>query len=466
MNQNKLAYSEFCQDGFRICVLDSVIPVRVPRSSLDELGLDYLERVPHKDVALRGTPREAAPYTPRFESLYWFPRIAFDYNTFKPGTYLVLNDVLDKMTFIGGAAVNQKREYDLYGLVEYKQFYPTIFAEYFNIQRRLTSYFADSSRIVGEDDLGGVLTPVYDQYRIRYRYNLNEISVGLGIPIVGASNIKTRATYDQYVAHNRFDDETSVSLSYFRGWSWKTGYYTDARKPGLLTEISPSSGYRGYFEYTRANHDFIKDIEIGGDAVGLKEIYDPNNYNLFDLGFEKYLRSPIKDHSAELRFHGGLITEAVDPFFYQYAGGLPGMRGYSFYSLGGTRTAVGTLTYRFPLVKRAALGLWPFSVNRLYANVFADVGDAWVGDYKDRDVKKDVGAGLRMQLHSFYSYPTAISFDVAYGLDKFDVVEDDVTTTYGKELRYYLTVLFDFYTPIIPPARHPSSCGCSHCSHN
>jgi WD40 repeat protein len=465
VHNGKMAYSEFCEDGFRICVLDTFENVRLPRSnSLDE-GAGYLASIPKKDVKLRGEAREAAPYTPRFESLYWFPRIAFDYNTFKPGTYLVLNDVLDKMTFIGGAAVNQKREYDLYGLVEYKQFYPTIFAEYFNIQRRLTSYFADSSRIIGEEEIGGELSPVYDQYRIRYRYNLNEISVGLGIPLIGASNIKTRATYDQYVAHNRFDDETSVSLSYFRGWSWKTGFYTDVRKPGMLTEISPSSGYRGYFEYTRANHDFIKDIEIGGDAVGLKEIYDPNNYNLFELGFEKYFKSPIKDHSAEFRFHGGLITEAVDPFFYQYAGGLPGMRGYSFYSLGGTRTAVGTLTYRFPIVKRAAIPLWPVSINRLYGTVFADAGDAWVGNYEDRDIKKDIGAGLRMQLHSFYSYPTAISFDVAYGLDKFDVVEDDVTTSYGDELRYYLTILFDFYTPIIPPSRHPSSCGCSHCSH-
>ncbi len=466
VHDGRLAYSEFCDDGFRICMLDSFDAVRLPRSSLDELGNDYLSQIPTDEVPLRGQARPAEPYRPRFESLYWFPRIAFDYNTFKPGAYLVLNDVLDKMTFIGGAAVNQKREYDLYGLVEYKQFYPTIFAEYFNIQRRLTSHFADSSRIIGEEEIGEILSPIYDQYRIRYRYNLNEISVGMGIPINAATNIKTRATYDQYVAHNRFDDESSVSLTYFRGWSWKTGLYMDARRPGMLTQVSPSSGYRGFFEYTRANHDFITDIEIGGDAIGLREIYDPNNYNLFELGFEKYFKSPIKSHSAEIRFHGGFIDENVDPFFHQYAGGLPGMRGYSFYSLGGTRTAVGTFTYRFPLVKRAAVALWPLSINRIYGSLFTDVGDAWVGDYEDRTVKKDVGAGLRMQLHSFYSYPTAISFDVAYGLDKFDVVEDGVRTGYGEELRYYLTILFDFYTPIIPPARHPSSCGCSHCSIN
>ncbi|MBK6766940.1 MAG: BamA/TamA family outer membrane protein [bacterium] len=460
----KLAYSDFCGDGFRVCVADSISPVRMPRRSLDDAE-SYMAKIPTEDVALRGTARNADPYRPRFESLYWFPRIAFDYKKFKPGTYLVLNDVLDKVTFIGGAAINADREYDLYGLAEYKEFYPTIFAEYFNVQRRLTSYFADSSRIVGEEDDGRGPIPIFDQYRIRYRYNLNEISVGLGLPLTETMNVKTRATYDQYVAHNRFDDESSVSLTYFRGWSWKSGYYFDARRPGMLTEISPSSGYRGFVEYTRANHDFIKDIEIGGDAVGLREIYDPNNYNLFEAGLEKYFKLPLKSHSAELRLRGGYIDENVDPFFHQYAGGLPGMRGYSFYSLGGTRTAVGTLTYRFPLVARAAVGLWPLSINRVFGSIFADFGDAWTGDYGDRSPKKDIGAGLRMQLHSFYAYPTAISFDVAYGLDEFDVVEDNVTTSYGDELRYYLTVLFDFYTPIIPPARHPSSCACAVCAH-
>ncbi|MCL4304532.1 PD40 domain-containing protein [bacterium] len=459
----KLAYSEFCGDGFRICVADSPSVVRLPRSALDEAE-SYLARVPKNEVALRGVQRETEPYRPRFESLYWFPRIAFDYNKFKPGTYLLLNDVLDKLTFIGGAAVNQDREYDLYGLAEYREFYPTIFAEYFNVQRRMTSFFADSSRIIGEEEIGGRPSPLFDQYRIRYRYNLNEVSVGVGIPLVATANVKTRATYDQYVAHNRFDDETSVSLTYFKGWSWKTGFYLDARRPGILTNISPSSGYRGFVEYTRANHNFISDIEVGGDAVGLREIYDPNNYNLFEAGLERYFKSPIQIHSMEVRLRGGFIDENVDPFFYQYAGGLPGMRGYSFYSLGGTRTAIGTVTYRFPMIKRAAINLWPVSLNRVYGSLFADIGDAWTGEYGARSPKKDIGGGLRMQLHSFYSYPTAISFDVAYGLDKFDVVEDNVRTSYGEEVRYYLTVLFDFYTPIIPPARHPSSCGCSRCA--
>ena len=172
-------------------------------------------------------------------------------------------------------------------------------------------------------------------------------------------------------------------------------------------------------------------------------------------GLERYFSLPGWDHTLELRGRGGYIGEHVDPFFFLYAGGLPGMRGYSFYSLGGEKTGVATATYRFPIVRRGGIHVWPLSVNRIYGTVYADVGNAWGGNVyrtdtneKDERLKKDVGAGLRVQMHSFYSYPTAISFDVAYGLDKFTVREEgSVPTNYGREFRYYLTVLFDFYSP-------------------
>lgn len=138
---------------------------------------------------------------------------SFDYNTFKPGTYVLINDVLDKLTFIGGFAINQKKDYDLFGSVEYREFYPTIFAEYYNIQRRITSHFADSTRIIGEDPS---FQPIYDQYRIRYRYNLDELDFGLKLPLGEATSLVLQE-FGQLYANNRFDDGTSVAIKYFKG---------------------------------------------------------------------------------------------------------------------------------------------------------------------------------------------------------------------------------------------------------
>jgi hypothetical protein len=47
-------------------------------------------------------------------------------------------------------------------------------------------------------------------------------------------------------------------------------------------------------------------------------------------------------------------------------------------------------------------------------------------------------------LTSFFTFPTAITLEAAYGLDKFQVNQTDFSGTYGQEWRYYLTILFDF----------------------
>ncbi|MDD5089093.1 MAG: hypothetical protein PHI18_09910, partial [bacterium] len=443
MRQGRLVFTDFCENGFRIRWTDEQLtPVRVPPSTLDEQE-SYVSRLPRADFSFESPKHEAALYKPVFERIYWFPRLAFDYGTFKPGTYVLINDVLEKMTFIGGFAINQKRDYDLFGSIEYHVLYPTIFAEYYNVQRRLTAHFEDTQRIVGEE--GG--RPIYDTYRIRFRYSLHEVEGGMKFPIGEGTDVLLSGIYDSYNAHNRFDDETSIGITYFKGWTGKLSLKRDRRRPGVASDINPHGGYKGYLDYRRANHLFYTDLEIGGDAVGLQEIYVPYNYDLIEGGYEKYLSLPAWDHTLELRVRGGAVTRHVDPFFHLYAGGLPGMRGYSFYSMGGERIAIGTLTYRFPIISRASWNLWPLSVNRIYGGVFTDYGNAWTGDVDWSQWKTDVGAGLRLQMHSFYSYPTAVAFDVAYGLNRFRVTEEGETVEYGKEFRYYLTVLFDFYSP-------------------
>jgi len=54
-----------------------------------------------------------------------------------------------------------------------------------------------------------------------------------------------------------------------------------------------------------------------------------------------------------------------------------------------------------------------------------------------------------LQAFSYYVYPTAFAFNAAYGIDRF--TRDFPSTlgslqevTYGKEWRFYFTVLFGF----------------------
>jgi hypothetical protein len=105
------------------------------------------------------------------------------------------------------------------------------------------------------------------------------------------------------------------------------------------------------------------------------------------------------------------------------------------------------VNYRFPLVQNIDFRFLPFYFDKLYASVYADVGNAWTGSSPGlKELKRDVGVQLRLESFSFYSYPTRIFFDATYGFDRFDhyVRSVNQTVTYGKEWRFYFGILFGF----------------------
>ena len=149
------------------------------------------------------------------------------------------------------------------------------------------------------------------------------------------------------------------------------------------------------------------------------------------------------DRSAfHFRLQGAYIDKDVDSFFYNYAGGLIGMKGYSYYSIEGTKMLIGTARYRFPLKRNIRTQIGPWYFQRLYGGVSYHYGNAWVdGGIKFNDFKKSVVLETRMDMMSFYSYPTKIAFDAAYAFDEFQ----GIGGTSGKEWRFYVTVLLSYF---------------------
>jgi outer membrane protein assembly factor BamA len=142
-----------------------------------------------------------------------------------------------------------------------------------------------------------------------------------------------------------------------------------------------------------------------------------------------------------------IVGPPVDEFFDFYAGGLVGMRGYPFYSLGGNEIAVVGLNYRFPLLNKIDLRVFQLYFDKLYFSVFGDIGNAWTGTSPALgEFKKDIGGELRLQAFSYYSFPTSIFFSGAYGFDRFSrlFVDTGQTVTYGKEWSFYFGITFGF----------------------
>ena len=132
----------------------------------------------------------------------------------------------------------------------------------------------------------------------------------------------------------------------------------------------------------------------------------------------------------------------IDDFFDYRLGGLPFMKGYTFYSLEGRKAAMATASFRFPLISSIRRRLAHIYFERLYGTVYADVGKAWDRNFGDPDPifgrkapLRDVGGQLRFDMLSYYGLPTRIQVDGAYGIDE---ISDK------QPWKFYLTVLFGY----------------------
>jgi outer membrane protein assembly factor BamA len=123
------------------------------------------------------------------------------------------------------------------------------------------------------------------------------------------------------------------------------------------------------------------------------------------------------------------------------------MRGYPFYAIGGNELATVSLGYRFPLLNKIDTRILQLYFDKLYAFMYADLGNAWTGAVPSlKEFKKDAGVQLRLESFSFYAFPTRVFFDAAYGFDRFTrpIPYTGQRVTYGKEWRFYFGVLFGF----------------------
>jgi outer membrane translocation and assembly module TamA len=218
--------------------------------------------------------------------------------------------------------------------------------------------------------------------------------------------------------------------------------------PARTQDINPV-GRRIRLRLDRELNKFIGDsANYEVTSTGLHPIYDNVNFTRVELSWKEYLPSIFPNHTLIVKLRGGsILGPPIDEFFNFYAGGLIGMKGYPFYALGGNEMASAGLEYRFPLVHNIDLRIAQLYFDKLYASVYADAGNAWT-DYSPRlkDFKTDAGVEIRLEAFSYYSYPTRIFFNAAYGFNQFDhfIRSREQTVTYGKEWRFYFGILFGF----------------------
>jgi Tol biopolymer transport system component len=404
-------------------------------------------------------------YKGAFSTLTFFPFIRFDnYNTgntfgqkIKPGLYVSSNDMLNRYSIFAGAAINTRLERDLFFIFEFKNKLPLIsligLKPELSAELYSTSRKADVDVLFGPDTVNGTVN--YDQIiPTEVTYNLLEFDLAAKHRIFNRyNNLELRFIFSRYISTlGSFLIQTEAEPilypttddTYFIGRDFRVSYKFEAianTKDDDINPIGAKVNITYDYEWNRFNNEGNYTVEDGL----LKPVY--NDYNFHRILFDGNLYIPLwADHTLSTRLVGGTILgPAVPDFFDFYLGGLIGFKAYPFYALSGNEIAWINLTYRLPLWRDIDYKLSFMYFDKIFLSFHFDYGNAWTGNIPAlSDFKKGAGTEIRLQMNSYYLFPTALFFNASYGFDKFDKVVDRGVATYGQEWRFYGGILFGF----------------------
>ena len=440
----KLCFSNFNYDGYKIAVIDEPRKL-VPDNAVyvaandkapelqNNFNHDILERARnYNDNNLPDV--EIDSYSMNYGQMAFLPRVMLDSNKVKLGTYFFASDILDRYSVLGGVAMNARTDLDAFALFEFRKFGPTLFLELYGFTRNVTRSIE-------------VIEDYPKKVPVDIHFNILEADIGYQNNITDDMQLRLSYSHQRYTSKIR--DFTFQGLkwvspnnTYFIGNHFIAQWNLEQVAPGLNSNINPYLGRKVQLRYSYELNNFFEDFATDNDYGTPQEVYSDYKYHRVEVNWSEYLPMPwSRKHALSLNFRGGIIDRPVDSFFNFFAGGLPGLRGYPFYSIEGRKLLIGRFAYRFPIFSHIQKRFLQFTTEKFYAGAFFDYGNAFDENKINFSAfKKNVGFDLRFTGFSFYGFPTALSFSSAYSLDRFE----KENFTYGREWRHYISLLFAF----------------------
>lgn len=410
-----------------------------------DLGAAPLEASAGREDAAGGRGGESSPAADDFgisyTKLYMYPRVMIYDSKARLGIFLDSQDILGRQSVFAGGSINADKEFDMQLVFELRQFKPTLRVELYR-SRKYYSYF---TREFGSDleyftryDLWDVYFTCLFELTTPKLFNRNEIALAYNHGEYGL-NIELWELLRQR------EFRVSVGWNYYRSNEISLLYYYKNVREEIDADVNPRRGRVLGLELTRAYNK----LHSGEFAYAFMPVYDRNYFGRYVLRYEEFVPLPLWRHALSVWVMGGLIDSSkIDDFFYLYLGSRDGLRGYSYFSLGGRKMAMARLTYRFPIVRRINRQLAHVYFGSIYAGLFAEAGKAWNEDKFDlRGNKKDVGFEIFLKGFSFYSYPLAVSFEAAYGLNDIFYTDPFFAENIfyeGNNWKFYGSILFNF----------------------
>ncbi len=404
-------------------------------------------------------------YGGAFSRLTFFPFIRFDnYNTgntfiekFKPGVYVSSSDMLNRYSLFAGGSINARLERDLFLIFEYRNKLPLLFnlgikpelsLELYNISRK-----SDADIFFGVDTLPDGTVHYDDVVNTDIAYNLFEVDLAAKHRIFSRNqNVEFRFVWSRYTATlNSFIFPNSAILypttndEYFIGRDLRFTYNFDLILPSRDMEINPV-GAEFKIQYDYEFDKFNSDGEYTVEDGVLTPKYNKYDFHKLELNTKLHFPLPFKAHTLTAQIRAGsILGPQIPDFFDFFLGGLSGMKAYPFYAISGNEIGWLNLTYRFPLFREIDARIGHIYLDKMFLAFYGDLGNAWNGNIPALDTfKKGAGVELRVQMNSYYLFPTNLFVNASYGFDKVTREVNNETITYGKEWRFYGGILFGF----------------------
>jgi Tol biopolymer transport system component len=455
-DEDTLAYSLCTADGFELRQLPETTGSAVAYPAKKSWAAA-------QPAAGSPTPEEFArrshPYRITTPLIHFVPGVTVSDDKFKAGTEVFGEDVIGRQGLSLAAFTGQDNDLDFEGHYELNHFLPSLFLDFSYVKRNypkaqpfyqlqfdFTNEFVVDS-LVGDVSFrfdmyqfnAGAMHQLSDAQALYLFYTYKNFNYSYTISIPGVLSLQG-SSVEFLAGHN---------LNLVWGWS--------SFAPAQDMEINPRGMQvvASYAYCAEATWDTLKG-EYG------ESVYDTIFYNRFEVAGRYALPLPFWKHVLDVELSAGLIDQQVNSYFSYYmnflVGGAGSFRSVPFYSLEGNRKILVRCTYRFPIWQKIDKGFAAFNFVRLYGGVFAEFGNAWNGGnfnytgwekWSPRlgDLKKGVGAELKLDGVSFYSYPMKIYASVARLLDRLPAEEDKRVykdDDAGERMRYYLGMGFNY----------------------
>lgn len=381
-----------------------------------------------------------------YSNLHFFPRFVLWDGRPRLGVFLGGSEILDRQFFFLGGSYGLDGRFDAFVDFELRNLFPVLYMQFVRM-REITSDYLDL-----END------PDYEALNItEIRYDLWSADIGVRLEFQDPFNLIQQHDFAAWYSHSEYrvhidwkgvNDGVETTLPavawrYYIGNDLYVRWRMKSIIPATDAGINPRGGRAVTLQYMHAWDRLF----VSGDFIyGFRPDFTDFNFNQITVDWYEYVPMPWFRHSLQIRAYGSFIDRRVDDFFWVYMGGLDGIRGYTYYSIGGRQGALASGTYRFPILRDIGRQLSWLTFRDIYGGVFFEAAHAWENHFKINDLKRSVGAELRLLLGSYYSYPTAINFVAARSLDTsvFYLPAFDQTTVHEPQWRYYIQVGFTF----------------------